>query len=156
MTNHWNDLQHTDCAMIIGANPAENHPISIKWLLKAKERGAKIISVDPRYTRTSTISHLYGPLRSGTDIAFMGGLINYALEHHLYHKEYVVNYTNASFLVHEDFDFRDGLFTDYEEATRSYDQKTWTFQKDEQGNILKDITASTKCISINEKALFTL
>lgn len=140
MTNHWIDLQYTDCAMIIGANPAENHPISFKWLLKAKEKGGKIISVDPRFTRTSSQADFYAPLRSGTDIPFIGGLIHYTLENNLYHKEYVVEYTNASYLVHEDFQFEDGLFTGYDEQKRSYDQSTWTFQKDKEGNILKDET----------------
>jgi len=99
MTNHWTDIQHTDCALIIGGNPAENHPISFRWLLKARERGAKIISVDPRYTRTSQQADIYGQLRSGTDIPFIGGLINYLLENNLYHKDYIVTHTNAPFIV---------------------------------------------------------
>ncbi len=140
MTNHWNDLQHSDVILIIGCNPAENHPISFKWIHKAKERGAKVISVDPRYTRTSTQADLYAPLRSGTDIAFIGGIINYALQNNLYHHDYVVNYTNASFLVDEGFNFEDGLFSGYDELARDYDKSTWTFQKDEEGNILKDET----------------
>ena len=109
MTNHWNDLQHTDCALIIGANPAENHPISFKWLLKARENGGKIVSVDPRFTRTSSQADLYTPLRSGTDIPFMGGLINYAIENNLFHKEYVAKYTNSSFIVKEGFEFNDEI-----------------------------------------------
>ncbi len=140
MTNHWNDLQHTDVAMIIGANPAENHPISFRWLLKARERGAKIISVDPRFTRTSSQADMYAPLRSGTDIAFIGGLINYAIENNLVHKEYVANYTNAAFLLDEGFGYDDGLFTGYDEAERKYDKSAWSFQKDEEGNIKKDLT----------------
>ncbi len=140
MTNHWNDLQHTDVAMIIGANPAENHPISFRWLLKARERGAKIISVDPRFTRTSSQADLYAPLRSGTDIAFIGGMINYAIENNLIHKEYVAHYTNAAFLLDEGFGYDDGLFTGYEEAERKYDKSTWSFQQDEEGNIKKDYT----------------
>lgn len=147
MTNHWNDLQHTDCALIIGANPAENHPISFKWLTKAREDGGKIISVDPRYTRTSQQADLYASLRSGTDIAFIGGIYNYVLENELYHKEYVARYTNGAFLVDEGFDFQDGLFTGYDEETRSYDQSTWTFQKDEEGNILRDETLTNpRCV----------
>lgn len=138
MTNHWNDLQHTDCAMIIGANPAENHPISMRWLLKAKERGGKVISVDPRYTRSSQMADKYAPLRSGTDIAFIGGLMNYAIQNNLFHKEYVAYYTNASFLVVDEFDFEDGLFSGYDEDKRSYDRSTWKFQKDENGEIIKD------------------
>ncbi|OIJ11639.1 formate dehydrogenase-N subunit alpha [Anaerobacillus arseniciselenatis] len=140
MTNHWNDIQHTDCALIIGANPAENHPISMKFVQKAKERGATVISADPRYTRTSTQAHIYAPFRSGTDIPLIGGLIHYAIENDLIHKEYVVNYTNASFLVNEDYQFNDGIFSGYDENSRSYDQSTWTFQTDEDGNILKDET----------------
>ena len=70
MTNHWNDLQYADVLMVIGANPAENHPISFRWITKAKEKGGKLISVDPRYTRTSQMADMYGQLRSGTDIAF--------------------------------------------------------------------------------------
>lgn len=126
--------------MIIGANPAENHPISFRWLLKAKAKGAKILSVDPRYTRSSTQADYYAPMRSGTDIAFMGGLINYTLENNLFHKEYVANYTNASFLVVDEFDFNDGIFSGYDEDTRTYDRSTWTFQTDEDGNIKKDLS----------------
>ena len=140
MTNHWNDIQHTDCALIIGANPAENHPMSFKWLQKARENGGKIISVDPRFTRTSSQADLYGALRSGTDIAFIGGLISYAIENKLYHHDYVAKYTNASFLVNENFSFNDGIFSGYNEATRSYDRSTWTFQTDEEGKIKRDET----------------
>lgn len=140
MTNHWNDIQWTDCALIIGGNPAENHPISMKYIQKAKERGATVLSVDPRYTRTSTQAHHYAPMRSGTDIAFIGGLMNYAMENNLYHKEYVANYTNGAFIVGEGFKFDDGLFSGYDEDNRSYDRSTWNFEKDEEGNILKDLT----------------
>ena len=105
MTNSWNDVQYTDCALIMGANPAENHPISFRWLTKAKENGGKIVSVDPRYTRTSAMSDIYASLRSGTDIPFMGGMIKYALDNNLYHKEYVAKYTNASFIVKDSYKF---------------------------------------------------
>lgn len=143
MTNHWNDIQNTDCALIIGANPAENHPISMKYIQKAKERGATIISADPRYTRTSTQAHIYVPFRSGTDIPLIAGMINYAIENNLYHKDYVVNYTNAPFLVKEDFDFNDGIFTGYDKDKRSYtDRSSWSFQVDENGVPLRDETLS--------------
>jgi formate dehydrogenase-N alpha subunit len=138
MTNHWNDLQHTDVCMIIGANPAENHPISFRWLLKARERGGKIISVDPRFTRSSSQADIYSPLRSGTDIAFIGGMINYAIENNLFHKEYVAKYTNASFIVKESFKFNDGLFSGFDEATSSYDKTQWAFETDKDGKPLKD------------------
>lgn len=140
MTNHWNDLQHSDCVLIMGANPAENHPISFRWILKAKEKGGKVISVDPRYTRSSQQADLYAPLRSGTDIAFMGGLINYILQNELYHKEYVQAYTNASFIVADDYSFEDGMFNGYDEETRSYDKKKWTYKKDAEDKIMKDPT----------------
>src|SRR3954466_9159198 len=103
MTNHWNDLQYTDCALIMGANPAENHPISFRWLTKAQEKGGKIVSVDPRFTRTSAKADVYAQLRSGTDIAFIGGMIKYALDNELYHKDYVIHYTNASFILKDTY-----------------------------------------------------
>ena len=126
--------------MVIGANPAENHPISFRWISKAIEKGGKLISVDPRYTRTSQMASTYGQLRSGTDIAFIGGMINYILEKELYHKEYVVNYTNAPYIVDDSFTFKDGIFSGYDEKTRKYDKSTWGFKKDEEGNILTDPT----------------
>lgn len=140
MTNHWNDLQYADVLMVIGANPAENHPISFRWITKAIENGGKLISVDPRYTRTSQMANTYGQLRSGTDIAFIGGMINYIIENELYHKEYVVNYTNASYIVDDNYSFEDGYFNGYDEKTRKYDKKQWDFKKDENDNILKDPT----------------
>jgi formate dehydrogenase-N alpha subunit len=140
MTNHWSDLQNTDCALIMGGNPAENHPISFRWLTKAKEKGGKIVSVDPRFTRTSSKADVYASLRSGTDIAFMGGMINYALENNLIHREYVAEYTNASFIIKKDFEFNDGLFSGYDEATRKYDKTKWAFETDEEGNPKKDKT----------------
>jgi formate dehydrogenase-N alpha subunit len=140
MTNHWNDLQYTDCALIIGANPAENHPISFRWLTKAKEKGGKIVSVDPRFTRTSSMADVYAPLRSGTDIPFIGGMINYAIENNLIHKEYVAKYTNASFIVKASYDFKDGLFTGYDEAKRAYDKTKWAWETNEDGTPVKDET----------------
>lgn len=133
MTNHWIDIRNADVVMIIGSNAAENHPISFKWVQAAMDRGAKLISVDPRFTRTSSLAHLYVPIRSGTDIAFMGGLVNYILENEKYHKEYVAAYTNAPFLVNPDFGFQDGLFTGYDPDKRAYDKSTWSYQLDENG-----------------------
>ena len=76
MTNHYVDLKNSDCLLIMGSNAAENHPISMRWVMKAKENGATVISVDPRFTRTSAVADIYAALRSGTDIAFIGGMIN--------------------------------------------------------------------------------
>ncbi len=138
MTNHYIDLKNSDCILMMGANPAENHPVSFKWIMKAKEQGATLINVDPRYNRTSSKSDLYVPMRSGTDIAILGGMIKYVLDNNLYFKDYVVNYTNASFLVNPDFGFKDGLFTGWDEAGQAYKKDTWTFQMDAQGIPKKD------------------
>lgn len=143
MTNHWIDFKNADVILVMGANPAENHPISMKWVLKAKERGAKLIAVDPRFTRTASKADIYCPIRSGTDIAFLGGMINYILQNNLYFKEYVVNYTNASFLVNPEFKGPgelDGVFSGYDPKTRKYDKKTWSYQLDENGVPKKDPT----------------
>lgn len=148
MTNHIVDLRNTDCALIMGSNCAENHPITMKWLTMAREqRGAKLISVDPRFTRTSAVADIYCPMRSGTDIAFLGGMIKYILDNKLYNEEYVVNYTNASFLVSEGYDFNDGLFSGYDASSRKYDTKTWDYQYGEDGLPLKDPTLShPRCV----------
>ena len=100
-----------------------------------KERGAKIIHVDPRFTRTSATANIYAPVRTGTDIVFLGGIINYILQNELYFKDYVLNYTNASFLVNEDFKGPDqfgGLFSGYDETDQKYDRKTWQYDVEER------------------------
>jgi formate dehydrogenase major subunit len=133
--------------LIQGSNAAENHPISFKWLMKAKEHGAKIIHVDPRFTRTSARADFYTALRSGTDIAFLGGMIKYILENEKYFRDYVVNYTNAPFIVDERFDFKDGLFSGYDPSTRKYDRSTWTYKKDANGIPEKDFSLQNpRCV----------
>ena len=140
MTNHWIDFKNSDCILIMGSNAAENHPICWKWVTKAQEAGGTVIHVDPRYTRTSSKSDLYAPLRSGSDIGFLGGMIKYILDNDLTFKDYVLNYTNASFIVSKDFGFNDGLFTGFDEATRKYDKKSWAFEMDEAGVPIRDMT----------------
>lgn len=143
MTNNWIDIKNADVILVMGSNPAENHPVSMKWVLKAKERGAKLIVVDPRFTRTAAKADLYAPMRSGTDIAVLGGMIKYILDKGLYFREYVVNYTNASFLVNPEFkgpSQLDGLYSGYDPKTRKYDKKTWAYQMDENGIPKKDLT----------------
>jgi len=140
MTNHWIDIKNADCIMIIGSNAAENHPVSFRWVTAAMEKGAKLISVDPRFTRTSAKADIYAPLRSGTDIAFINGLMNYVIEHNLYDKSYLVDHTNASFLVNEKFDFKDGLFVGYNKKKKSYDKSYWQYQLDENGLVKTDKT----------------
>ena len=139
MTNHLIDLQHSDCILIQGSDAAENHPISFNRVLKAKDKGAEVI-VNPRFARTSARSSMYAPLRSGTDIAFLGGMIKYILDHDLYFKDYVLSYTNAAFLVNPKFSFNDGLFSGYDAQKHAYDKSSWSFQKDDKGLIKRDDT----------------
>jgi len=143
MTNHWIDIKNADVILVMGSNPASNHPISMKWVMKAKERGAKLIVVDPRFTQTAAKADVYAAMRSGTDIPFLGGMIKYILDNNLEFKEYVLKYTNASFLVNPDFKGPgelNGLFSGYDEKTRKYDKKTWSFQMDEAGIPKKDLS----------------
>ena len=133
MTNHWIDIGNSDCILVMGSNAAENHPISMKWVGKAMENGATLLSVDPRFTRTSAKADFYTALRSGTDIAFLGGMINYIISNNLYNKEYVAYYTNASFILGKKFGFKDGLFSGYNKKTKSYDKSSWAFDKDKEG-----------------------
>lgn len=143
MTNHWNDLANSDVILIMGSNAAENHPISFKHITAAKDKGAVLISVDPRFTRTSAKADIYAPLRSGSDIAFLGGMIHYILENKLYHEDYVRLYTNAPFLVNDDFKMPgelDGIFSGYDVQKRKYDKNAWAFKKDAGGVIQKDDT----------------
>src|SRR6266702_5831561 len=98
MTTNLIDIQNSDVIMAT-SNVAEKHPVGFQWVMKAKERGAKFIHVDPRFTRTSAVADVHVPLRSGTNIAFFGGLISYAIVNNLYFKDYVVSFTNASFLI---------------------------------------------------------
>ena len=141
MTNHWNDIANSDCILIMGSNAASNHPISFKYVIRAQERGAKMISVDPRFTQTSSKADIYAPLRSGTDIAFLGGMIKYLLDHELIQKKYVQHYTNATFLVNPAFKMpgeNGGVFSGLQGS--KYDKSTWSFQTDADGVVKKDMT----------------
>ncbi len=150
MTNSWTDLKNTDCALILGGNPAENHPMSFKWLTKAREdRGAKIIHVDPRFTRTSAKADIYARLRPGTDIAFMGGMINYILQNNLYNKDYVLAYTNAATVVVPEYKFENGLFSGYNPETRKYNQDSWKYQKDASDKTVTDPTLQNPLCVLN-------
>jgi len=141
MTNHWIDIRNSDVILIMGSNPASNHPIAFKWITAAMEKGAKVICVDPRFTQSAAKSHVYAPLRSGTDIAFLGGMIKYIIENKLYFEEYVKNYTNATFLVNPDFKLpgdNNGVFSGF--ADGKYDKASWSYQTDAAGVIRKDPT----------------
>jgi formate dehydrogenase major subunit len=131
MTNGWVDFRNSDVILVIGANPAENHPCGWKWAHVARDtRGAKIVHVDPRFTRTSAVADKWVPIRAGTDVAFFGGLINYILQNKLYHEEYVKLHTNASFIVSEDYEFSDGLFAGYDPENRIYDTSLWDYERE--------------------------
>ncbi len=153
MTNHWCDLQNSDYIMIIGSNAAENHPVSFKWITKAiEENGATLISVDPRFTRSSSKADIYAQMRSGTDIAFIGGMIKWVLddmEAHpgRYNMTYVTEYTNAAFLIDPEFQLaaeNDGKYSGFlpgdDPDFGKYDKTTWKWQTDADGIPLKDKT----------------
>jgi formate dehydrogenase major subunit len=140
MTNHWNDIANSDCILIMGSNAAENHPVSFRHVTKAMDNGATLISVDPRFTRTSAKADFYTALRSGTDIAFLGGMIKYILDNEKHFKDYVAYYTNACFIVGEKYDFKDGLFSGFDSKAGKYDPSFWAFEKDEKGIPKRDYT----------------
>jgi formate dehydrogenase major subunit len=129
-TTAQQDLANADAILIMGSSMAENHPVGFQWVMEARERGATIIHVDPRFSRTSAMADIWLPLRPGSDIAFLGALINYVLQNNKEFRDYIVPYTNASFLLREDFkDTEDlgGLFSGWDEQAKKYDPKTWLY-----------------------------
>jgi formate dehydrogenase major subunit len=129
-TTFQQDLQNSDCILIMGSNMAEQHPVGFQWVIEAKERGAKVIHVDPRYTRTSAMADLHVPIRGGTDIAFLGGLVRYILENDRDFREYVRHYTNAPVIIkdgYEDPDVLDGLFSGWNAEEELYSIDTWGY-----------------------------
>ena len=145
MTNSWNDIKNADVILVMGGNAAEAHPCGFKWVTEAKSNnGAKLVVVDPRFTRSAAVADLYAPLRPGTDIAFLMGVINYLLKNDKIHRDYVKAFTNASYLVKEGYKFEDGLFTGYDASKRDYTNKSdWEYQFDEQGMAKVDDSMSS-------------
>jgi formate dehydrogenase major subunit len=131
MTNGWVDIKNTDMMLIMGGNPAENHPCGFKWVVEAKRnRNAKIIVVDPRFTRTATQADQFLQIRAGSDIAFLGGMINFAIQNKRYNEEYLVNYTNAAFVVRDGFKLpEDGLYSGFDQNAKTYDKTTWNYEE---------------------------
>ena len=131
MTNGWVDIKNTDMMLIMGGNPAENHPCGFKWAIEAKRnRNAKMIVVDPRFTRTASTSDLFLQIRAGSDIAMLGGMVRYAIENNRIAKDYLVNYTNAAFIVKEGFKLpEDGLYSGFDPATKTYEKSTWNYEE---------------------------
>jgi formate dehydrogenase major subunit len=136
MTNGWIDIKNTDMMLIMGGNPAENHPCGFKWPVEAKrQRNAKMIVVDPRFTRTAAVADMFLQIRAGADIAFLGGMIHYAIENQRIAKDYLVNYTNAAFVIKEGFKLpEDGLFSGFDSGNQTYDKATWNYEGTGQGN----------------------
>ncbi len=148
MTNNWVDIKNADVVLVMGGNPAEAHPCGFKWVIEAKAHNkAKLVVVDPRFTRTAAVADVYTPIRSGSDIAFIGGVISYLLAKDKIQKEYVAKYTNAAFLVREDFGFENGFFSGWNPEKKAYDKSTWAYQLDDKGFAKVDETLqSPSCV----------
>ncbi|AUT61612.1 formate dehydrogenase-N subunit alpha [Paraburkholderia terrae] len=142
MTNHWVDIKNADVILVMGGNAAEAHPCGFKWVTEAKAHNkAKLMVVDPRFTRTASIADFYAPIRTGTDIAFLGGVINYLLTNDKIQHEYVKNYTDMPFIVREDFAFNDGIFSGYDANAHKYaDKSTWDYERGDDGFVKVDTT----------------
>jgi len=131
MTNGWVDIKNSDVILAMGSNPAENHPCGFKWTIEAKRtRNAKLVVCDPRFTRTAAVADVYAQLRPGTDIAFVNGIIRYAIENKRYADEYIKIHTNAPYVVSDRFGFADGLFSGFDEQSATYDKTAWTYAAD--------------------------
>ncbi len=144
MTNGWIDIKNTDMMLIMGGNPAENHPCGFKWPVEAKrQRNAKMIVVDPRFTRTAAVADMFLQIRAGADIAFLGGVVRYAIENQRIAKEYLVNYTNAAFIVKDGFKLpEDGLYSGFNSGTQSYDKSTWNYEESGSGPAPKPVAGA--------------
>ena len=166
MTNGWVDIKNTDMMLIMGGNPAEAHPCGFKWVVEARKvRNAKLIVVDPRFQRTASQADIFCQIRAGSDIAFLGGLINYAIQNNRYAKEYVTNYTNAPLIIKKGFKLADdGVFSGFDSAAMKYDVSSWNY--DEGGNMTGTAaaaiaagdgpaTAETAAKAVNPVALAT-
>jgi formate dehydrogenase major subunit len=148
MTNHWVDIKNADIVLIMGGNAAEAHPCGFKWVTEAKAHNkARLIVIDPRFTRSASVADVYVPIRTGTDIAFLGGVISYLLSEDKIQHEYVKNYTDLSFIVREDFAFADGLYSGYNPEKHSYDKSTWDYEFAADGYVKADPTlAHPRCV----------
>ncbi len=148
MTNHWVDIKNADLILVMGGNAAEAHPCGFKWVTEAKaNRKAKLVVVDPRFTRSAAVSDFYTPIRPGADIAFLGGVVNYLLSHDKIHHEYVKHFTNASYLVREDYSFDDGIFSGYDAEKHKYNRDSWDYQIGPDGYVMIDETMQNpRCV----------
>ena len=139
MTNSWTDIKNTDLVVVMGGNAAEAHPCGFKWVTEAKSsRGAKLIVVDPRFTRTASVADVYAPIRQGSDIAFLNGVIKYCIDNDKVQWEYCKNFTNASYIVKDGYGYADGLFSGYDEEKRDYNRESWDYVIGEDGFVVTD------------------
>lgn len=148
MTNHWVDIKNADVILIMGGNAAEAHPCGFKWVTEAKaHNNARLIVVDPRFTRSASVADYYVQIRTGTDIVFLGGVIRWLLENDKIQHEYVKNYTDMTFIVREDYQFKDGIFSGYDPEKRSYLKETWDWEKGDDGFVKSDPTLThPRCV----------
>jgi formate dehydrogenase major subunit len=156
MTNGWIDIKNTDMMLIMGGNPAENHPCGFKWAIEAKiHRNAKTIVVDPRLTRTASTADMYLQIRAGADIAFLGGLINYAIQNNRIAHDYLLNYTNAAFVIKEGFKLPDdGLYSGFDSAKQTYDKATWNYEEgvDLTGKFTADAATAAAAANLHSQS----
>jgi len=139
MTNHWVDIKNADIVLIMGGNAAEAHPCGFKWVTEAKAHNkARLIVVDPRFTRSASVADVYCPIRTGTDIVFLGGVMNHLLTEDKIQHEYVKNYTDMTFIVREDFAFADGIYSGYDADKHSYDKSSWDYEIGADGYVKVD------------------
>src|ERR1700740_2842245 len=148
MTNTWMDIKNANIVLVMGGNAAEAHPCGFKWVIEAKIwNGAKLVVVERRSTRTAAVADVHVPIRPGTDIAFLNGVIRYLLEKDQIQHEYVRAFTNAGLIVQDGYGFKDGLFTGYDEGTHSYDKTSWHYELDGQGYAkLDDTWQNPRCV----------
>jgi formate dehydrogenase major subunit len=142
-TTAQQDLAEADCILIEGSSMAEAHPVGFRWVMKAKERGATIIHVDPRFSRTSAMADLWVPIRSGTDIVFLGALVRHVIETEKYFKEYVTHFTNAAAILRDGFidpNENGGFFSGWDEKQQNYDEQTWKYETEDGSNVRSDLT----------------
>src|SRR3984893_16697486 len=131
MTNGFIDIKNADVILAMGGNPAENHPCGFKWFVEAqKTRGARLVAVDPRFTRTGAVDELYSPTPSGTDITYLLGIIRYAIEKKRFHEEYVKLFTNGPYIIGDKYGFDEGLFSGFDGPNATYDKNAWAYEAD--------------------------
>ena len=156
-TTALQDLQNADAILIVGSSMAENHPVGFRWVIDAREKGATVIHVDPRFTRTSAMADMWVPLRAGSDIVFLGAMVNYVLTHDLEFRDYVVAYTNASTIIDDAYagpDDLDGLFSGWDAGEKRYSTASWAY--DEGGRARSDASAPSLGVSDPDASLRAL